>query len=587
MVSSGMITLFVITEFSVLRLLWAALLGREVLILDIDPMLPQAKGILHRIADAVVSARRATWAIDSLDDLRRVKDVPGKSVLYDVFGKIEPWQNDYFGFARAGETTGDYAMAFKLAVTNYLREKHVSLLVLRRLFEGRPDRPYRCIGIPADTLAAAENFCGKKLPCSPARIPARLVNLGLAIAIGMASLWWIVRRARFGTVTPESFFFAADFIGDERDGRLYRELEDGGPMLMVPRGEVKNSPLAAELEGYTFSDLTDGYLKAGDVLPATKMVLGGIGRFYQHFNEVYPALFWRLATLPYKRLLYRGLFTRFRPKFFWGRDPYNDDHIIRRQELNKVGGQSWGVNTGAPSWAILIPAWRYISYDKFYVFGNGYKKYYGDTWAKDMEIVPAGSFTAARDHYIRRFDPRPPDIAVFASVFVGEPELTALVRDLAAAFPDRKIILQVKVNFQNAPETQAFIDACREGLDNVEYSTESVYDLFFQARYGISDPSSVVIEAMQFGMVSFAFGLPRVQATNLYREYPGLTVESAEQVIQRIRAIEAGTEPYPIEDYQDVVDMSGMVFFDRIRRDMGLTVRQESVPLLKNQGGRG
>jgi len=579
------IYLFVITELSVLRLFWAALLGREILILDIDPLLPRAKSILHRFVAAIVGAGRAAWAIDTMDDLRRVKDVPGRSVLYDVFGQIEPWQNDYFGFVDLETTIGDYAMACKLAVTNYFREKHVSLLVLRRLFGDQPDRQYRYIGIPADTLAAAERFCGKALPCQPAWNPARLVNLGLAMAVGMASLWWIVRRTRLGKVEAQPFFFAADFIGDDRDMLLYREIADGGPLLMVKRGVGKTSPLLAELDGYTVCDLEDGHFRLGDLFPALAMVLRDEWHFYRCFNAFHPALFWRLAKLPYKRLLYRGLFTRFRPKFFWGRDPYNEDHIIRRHELNKVGGKSYGVNTGYLTWAIHFPAWRYISFDRFYVFGRGkYKKYYGDTWAKDMEIVPAGSFTAERHHYAKRFDPRPPDIAVFASVFVGEPELTVLVRDLAAAFPDRRIILQVKVNFQNVPETQAFIDGCRKGLANVEYSSDSVYDIFFQARYGFSDPSSVVVEAMQFGMVSFAFDLPHVQATNVNREYPGLTVETPEEAIQRIRSIEQGTWRYPIEDFQDVVDLSGMVFFDRVRRDMGLAVKEESVPLLENQG---
>jgi hypothetical protein len=293
-------------------------------------------------------------------------------------------------------------------------------------------------------------------------------------------------------------------------------------------------------------------------------------------------------ALVYQRLLYRGLFNRFRPKFFWGRDPYSEDHIIRRQELNRVGGLSFGVNTGYLSWTILIPETRYVSYDRYYVFGRGkLNSYFADTWAKDMNVQPAGSFTAQRHHYAKRFDARPTHIAVFTGVFVGEPELTALVRDLAAAFPERKIILQIKDAFQTVPEAPTFIDACQEGLDNVKYSTDSVYDLFFQARYGISDPSSVVVEAMQFGMISFAFDLPHVQATNVNREYPGLTVESGEQATQRIRAIEAGKESYPIEDFQEVVDLSGLVFFDRIRRDMGLTVKEESIPLVENQGRLG
>jgi hypothetical protein len=575
-----MIHAFVVTELSVFRLLLSAALGRKILIVEVEPLLPHTVELLERIVRAVVRTGRARWAIEGMETLKRVKNVPGRTLLYDVFGRIEPWQDDYFGFANLENAVGNDAMAVKLAVTNYFTQKHVSLLVLNELLAAETIGKFVLIGAPADTFAAAGRFCGKPAPGSAAWIPARLVNIGLTVAVALASLRWIAAHARPGKPDAKPFFLAADFIGDDRDVRLYRELEDGGPMLMVKRGVGKTSPLLAELGGYTVCDLEDGRVSFRNAASAFVAVLRDAWRIYRRFAAVHPALFWRLVKLPYRRLLYRGLFARYRPKFFWGRDPYNEDHVIRRQELNKTGGRSFGVNTGYLTWSILIPAWRYVSFDRFYVFGRGrYDKYYGATWAKDMAVVPAGSFTADRAHYANRFAPRQSDIAVFASVFIGEPEMTALVRALAAAFPDRMVILQVKSNFLGVPGTEAFIAGCREGLANVEYTTDPVYDIFFRARYGFSDPSSVVVEAMQFGMISFAFDLPHVQATNVNREYPGLCVTTAEDAIARICAIEAGTWRYPVESFQDAVDLSGTVFFDRVRGDMGLPPRAENIPL--------
>lgn len=561
-------------------------LKRSVQILDIDPVIPFTKSILQHIVSKQIARGRAHWAIDGIDDLKRVKDVPGKTLLYNVFGEIEPWQNEYFGFSRLDRTIGNYALATKQVITNYIGEKHVSLLVLREIFrQGDTSKAdaYECIGMHGATKSVSEFYCRRSLQPRAAWIPARIINFVIGGAILLHSLKWIATHIRLGKADKSFVFCAADFIGDERDCRLYRELEDGGPMLMVPRGWGRASPLASRLEDYEFCDMNMGFLQIKDLFGALAMVLIDQWRIYRHLGSIFPGIYLRLAKLPYSRLLYRGLFSRYDIKYFWGRDPYNAEHIIRRQEINRAGGKSFGVNTGYLTWSILIDPWRYISFDRFYVFGRGkYEKYYGDTWAKDMAIIPAGSFTAERRHYAHRFDDRPLDIAVFTSVFIGEPELMGFIRGLARIFTDRKIILQTKDNFDDMPGQREFIDGCQQGLPNVEFSTDSVYDIFMRVRYGFSDPSSVVAEALQFGVMSFAFDMPELQMENVNREYPGLTVTNTEEAANAIRAIEAGEKRYPIEKFRNVVDMSGKVFYDRIREDMGLSPREQSASLIEH-----
>ena len=125
-----------------------------------------------------------------------------------------------------------------------------------------------------------------------------------------------------------------------------------------------------------------------------------------------------------------------------------------------------------------------------------------------------------------------------------------------------------------------FIEDCQGGLSNIEYSSDSPYELFFRCEYGISDPSSIAVEAIQFGVKAFVFDIPRVQSSNVFREFPGLIVDDSSQARTRILEIENGLWRYPIENFKDLVDMSGMVFFDRVRRDMGLPARQESIQLV-------
>ena len=148
------------------------------------------------------------------------------------------------------------------------------------------------------------------------------------------------------------------------------------------------------------------------------------------------------------------------------------------------------------------------------------------------------------------------------------------------AFPDREITLQTKSNFQIIRGLKEFYEACSQGLPNVRVSTESVYDIFVQSQYGISDPSSVVVEAIQFGMYMFALDVPHLQVSNVNREYPDLTFTDPNTVIERIRRIEAGTETYPLSSYKDLVDLSGTIFFDRVRLDMGLKPREKSISLI-------
>lgn len=573
--------LFVVNEFSLLNLIWHAIRNKKVLILEVEPIVPYLYVILNRFVIFLVNSRRAKWSIDSIPDLHRVKHNPGKSLLYDVFSKIESWQNTYFRFSTLDASVGDYGMACKLAITNYMRMKHVSLLVLQAMYLNNKFDMFRYVGLPAETIGAVTALTGCKMPIKMKFESARIINFFIVIFTVIVQALWALIHTRPWKIEPKPIFFAADFIADDRDISLFNELLDGGDLLMVARGLGKNSSLKADLPKHSYCRLSDGLLSATDLPSTLKMIIIDEWLIYKTFLNNHPRLFVRLAGLPFKRLKYKCLFKRFAPQYYWGRDSYNDDHIIRRMELNKIGGLSYGVNTGGMSWTTLLPNYRYVSFDRFYVFGNcKLKKYYGETWSKNMAIIPAGSFTAHREHYRKRFDQRPEDIVVFTSVFIGEPELVNLVRGLAITFPDRKIIIQTKPQFKNSALFPRFISDCLEGLTNIAYSSDSPYDLFFRARYAVSDPSSIAVEAIQFGVVTFVLDLPRLLTSSVFREYPGLMITNFDQVKDRIFKIEEGTWEYPLADLQDIVDMSGMIFFDRIRKDVGLPIKSKNIPLI-------
>ena len=199
-----------------------------------------------------------------------------------------------------------------------------------------------------------------------------------------------------------------------------------------------------------------------------------------------------------------------------------------------------------------------------------------------MEVIPSGTFTAERRHYLDRFENRPGDIAIFLSVYTSEPEVHEFVVGVAKAFPRKRVYLQIKKAFRSHFGAQNIINKC-SNIPNIVYTEERVYDLFEKATFGISDPSSVVNESLQLGMKAFTLDIPSVHKTNPFREHPELIITSATELIERIALIENKSWAYPTASFQDLVDMSGIVFADRVRKDMGLIPKDRNPrPLISN-----
>jgi len=258
-------------------------------------------------------------------------------------------------------------------------------------------------------------------------------------------------------------------------------------------------------------------------------------------------------------------------KAYWGRDDYNEDHILRRQELHRINGLSFGINHGFyPAYTKAFPQIRYISFDRYYVFGQAvYERCMKNTWAGDMEVTPVGSFGAERKDYDRRLDSKPKDIIIYSAVYIGHPEMIDFVRGLAVAFTDRTILLQIKKSFISRDIGQKFAADCTRDLANVKVVKEDFFTLVSKAQYAFSDPSTVVVESMQFGQYSFCIDLMPKGNNSLFLDYPELCVSDPQEAARRVQSIENGEGSYPKEKFGDLIDLSGRVFFDVVREDLG------------------
>ena len=221
--------------------------------------------------------------------------------------------------------------------------------------------------------------------------------------------------------------------------------------------------------------------------------------------------------------------------------------------------------------------WRYVSFDTYFTFGKIVIDLpMTEHWPRDIKFVPVGSFGARREDYEHRLDDRPGHILIMCAVAIGYPRLTEFVRDLAAQFPDRVVYLQVKSTFVNTTAGKSFIAACLENCPNLVLAQEPLFSLFRKARYSFSDPSSVVVESLQFGMTAFCIDILEEQQNTIFRNYPQLCVNSGEEAAQRIRAIEAGEAAYRRADFGDLVDMSGLPFVDAVREEVNLPARWQT-----------
>ena len=567
--------IFSINEMTLIRFLWLSLTRRKVYVLSIDPWVPYLRRVFQLATDWAIFSGRAKDVMELCPEHRHLRERFINIALYNIFGKIECWQNDFFEFGNVDSTIPDYAIAFKKVVCNYIRPKQLDILVLKTVLPKFLSKEVRLLGVCPSVLGATEVYAKRSFQDLARPMPVGLFPisnmifscLGLIYCVG-----WILIRLRIVAKKETSFFLAADNIQDPRDKIIYKELADGGNILLVNRPNL-TSPMNEEASKlYPTCQSEDGYFTIMGAIGALKFAILDTYKLLYTFYRQEPGVFYQIAIMPYRRAVCRAFFTRYRPKFYWSRDEYNVEHIFRRQELNRVGGKTFGITHGVAAEKNIMSAWRYVDLDYYYVFGKIFYDLYKDTWPKDMAVSVVGSFSATRDDYAFINKPRPKDIVVFTGIMTLEPSLVKAVRELAKGFPNKKIWLQVKPPYYKLQRGKDFVEACTRDIPNIIHTEDKVFDIIRRVSYAFSDPSTVVIEALQFGLPAFMFDICDFHDQCIYRKFPGICVSSADEAIERIKKLEAGTWNYPREKYTELVDLSGHILFDVIRRDMGLPV---------------
>lgn len=570
-----MIEIFVINERTLWRFLWLAITGRRPCVIEVQPVVAGLGRFLRPIVARLIKGGRAAEAFDLAPSLGPVRALGVISMIHDIFARTEGWQRNHYAFARIDRDIPDYAMACKLVVSNYVHEAQIPVLLIDAIDRTNDNGAFSLHGGTPTIRGIFEAYYGRPCPGPPRRHSRPiLANRLLAVMVCAAAFIWIARHIRLRSPETERYFLAVD--DNSGPMNLISEVADGGAIAMVAR--TKNTPLPVSLRGrYTRFMQGDGVLGFRDALPAIALVVRDVRRILRCNADLEPQLFWRMAVLPFRRIVIRALLARLRPTFYWGRDPYSPDHILRRQELHRIGAESHSILHGFGALADLYPMFRYISFDRFYVFGRVIHRIYQDTWATDMKVVVGGSFSFTREEFaqLRNAPRHGRDIAVFTNVMsvANDAVFVDFVRALGHAFPDRRILLQAKLAVRRMPSTVRFLKAATEGLTNVEIVDWPLARIMAEARYAFSDPSTIVMEAIQLDIPAFTVDLWADHQTCFYRQYPWLCVRSGGEAIRRVRDIESGDWSYPFDECDDLTHRSSGLIYDFIREGFRLQPR--------------
>lgn len=507
-------------------------------------------------------------------------------LLDDVFRNVESSMQKKFVFAQRAEMLGQYGICYKQVVCNYVSSLFPAVYICRHV--GKTANGPRTLVVPDDVVCTIyETHFKEPMPFSVETRGAVLSPVCRAlmhIIMRFAALVVAVKGLRYKTRRQHSLV-AADFAADPADIGLLRELTDGDlkQALIVFRSRQQELLHGTMAAGFSTCRLGDGGFTFSQMRSALADCYRDMGLILRIVVDVPANLLTLLAALPYKRLLIQKLLASHQIDFFWARDEYNVEHILRTQELRRQGSLSMGLCHGLPSVAIIVPMIRYVDFDVYFTLGERFSEHYRATWSQTMKVRPVGSrgMTRARAA-ILRLGRASTDIIFQTKPWKNIAPLRDALAILATSFPDRRILLQVKRGFDVYPASAKLVEEVTRRFPNIVETNEKIYDLFLQARYLVSDPSTIVAEAIQFQVVPFLLDVEG-QTSLFLREFPALLARDGREIVARIQALEHGSEEHLWDRYDGLVVQTAQSFSDAVRAEMGLPVKPLPAPESKPQ----
>lgn len=576
-----MIYFYILTELNVLRLLAHVAMGRRVCVVATVPIVPSLAARLDRLVAWLTARKRVVDLMDLYPELREVRDVEMYPYLQDVASRTEGFLARHFEFDRHVASPTNSALIFKKSVAMGAERYYRALFYIDRIRRDS-NRPQAFVGLTPEVSGLDQTLFPGSAGTDGARASRRAgslpVNFALALVICLAGLVTVARRIVLFRRRREEALVAVDAVSDSRDGQLFLDLFGGRQdILAVYRSRRIMAGAAHPFgEDWPYPErlkrvcIEDGAVSPPQALAVAAMVVGQAAALFRDYGGLNPAFFFPIVSTVVSRARLRTFLAMHRIRFFWARDPYDQEHIVRSQELRRQGGRSLGVMGTLPCSSILGPVYQFLDYDVFYVIGQRVADYYRPYWPDWMRVRAAGakSFLGA---YPDKIAGRNADaIVVFVAAAIGTRAMAETVTAVAERFPDRTIYLKIKPTAGKglAGEFSDDLLAAARPLGNVEVTTDSPYDLLLRCRYALSDVSTVVAEAIQFKRETLFLDFLDGHKATIFRDFDDLGFRTPAAALERLDALESGAARFEFERYDPLVLVSGKPFSEFVREDI-------------------
>jgi hypothetical protein len=562
----------ILTELNLLRAFWICLFHRNVVILAEHALVPRAAPLLRRVRNALVARSLAQDILDIFPEERPWAQVTLFGPRSDMFRHTEAWGEAYLNFDRWPSDWAPYSMAFRQIASKYWGPYYVAADLLHRMRMRNPDTPFHVIGAHRDFTAFYTAYFGARdFKGAPALEFRRIANLLICVGSTIGAIIWCLCRTRLKIPTAERIFLGVDYHGRQADLQIISDIVDvDDNVLFVYRNSKLARTLVPPGPGVRMASVDDGRIGLRELLGFLLGILRDGYRVFALAGRYASPLYYELAKMPQRHCMFAALCQRYAFDRFWGRDDYNFDHIIRTHEIRAAGGRSFGINHGLPTPEIINPSWRYIDFDLYYVFGSHlYEKYYAKTWAAGMQVRAIGTMGLSRTMIERRQPARQNTIVYFSAATYGE-ETLLVALETARALPHREFLIKIKNSRRADGRADKQIEMCADSPANVTITERDTYELLLEAEYALAGCTTVVAEAVQLGAKTFVLDRLPKSLPFYYRDFAEICVRSGTEAADRIKAIDEGTEEYPWESLNALVDRSGRNPYDTIREDMGL-----------------
>lgn len=560
-----------LNERTLVRFLWSVALRRNTGVLEICPWIPPLKPVFRWLVNKLRSRDHVFDVHQDRPDLVEMGSYAHFLRSHEHFPSVEPWLEDEFKFHWAEERLGHYAQAFRHAACNYINHRPFFLHTLRNVLKVYPDS--HVFGLPKIDGRLYE-YLFKIKPGNRVAVHGQanwLFNGILTLLLVLWSCGWVLLRLRLNSGGQILVFMGFDFSQDiPREKILWDELSDAPlPNIIFFRNRYQERTYKEKLRDYRLSYIGSGVITVAGVLPALATYFSDMWVIVRHCINRPPSFYWNFVKMPYRRLMYRALFNRYRCQYFWGKDDYNTEHLVRSMELRRIGARHFGRLHGLPAYPVRSAQSAYIDFDYFCVFGSGYHTYFVNSWPSHMNVLPLGCYGMSRTRIQELRYPRPADIVVNLSDSFQNLAVVEFAKSLAQAFPGCIVYLKPRPGYLEA--LKVWLHSCGSDVpSNLEIFEKSAEEAIFAGKYWFCDPSTLVLEGAQWGNYSFVLVLDNRWRGLLFEKYPNICIRTIEQAVNRIRALEDNTWPYPYAEISDLVNLTGENIWDRIRAELSL-----------------